>query len=156
MFLMLFCSNSAHFSEIQLVCDPPTEGRTDTPSYRYSTAHLKKRFRGFENKCITARWTNDRTRPRDGREKKRGCILKQKQVWSRQTSDASTPFVTPSSPPLPHPRPFPHLPLAYRSRKHAFSRFREKRVTDGPTDGRMDQRTDRPSYRDTWTHLKTG
>ena len=29
LFLMLFCSNSAHFSEIQLVCDGPTDGRTD-------------------------------------------------------------------------------------------------------------------------------
>ena len=29
LFLMLFCSNSAHFSEIQLVCDRRTDGRTD-------------------------------------------------------------------------------------------------------------------------------
>ena len=44
MFLMLFCSNSAHFSEIQLVCDLQTDGRTDgwrvrrtdTTSYRGS------------------------------------------------------------------------------------------------------------------------
>ena len=36
MFLMLFCSNSAHCSEIQLVCDGPTnertDGRTDRPT----------------------------------------------------------------------------------------------------------------------------
>ena len=29
MFLVLFCSNSAHFSEIQLVCDRQMDGRTD-------------------------------------------------------------------------------------------------------------------------------
>ena len=44
-FLMLFCSNSAHFSEIQLVCDERTDGRTDgptdTPSYRDARTHLK-------------------------------------------------------------------------------------------------------------------
>ena len=36
-------------------------------------------------------------------------------------------------------------------RKQAFSRIFGKRVTDGPTDGR----TDRPSYRDAWTHIKS-
>ena len=49
MFPMLFCSNSVHFSEIQLVCngrtDGPTDGRTDgrtyTPSYRDARTHLK-------------------------------------------------------------------------------------------------------------------
>ena len=47
---MLFCSNSAHFPEIQLVCDGPTDGptdgrtdgRTDTPSYRDARTHLIK------------------------------------------------------------------------------------------------------------------
>ena len=29
LFLILFCSISAHFSEIKLVCDGPTDGRTD-------------------------------------------------------------------------------------------------------------------------------
>ena len=29
LFLMQFCSNSAHFSEIKLVCDGRTDGRTD-------------------------------------------------------------------------------------------------------------------------------
>ena len=46
---MLFCSNSAHFSEIQLVCDTwtdgrkdgRTDGRTDAPSYRDARTHLK-------------------------------------------------------------------------------------------------------------------
>ena len=71
------------------------------------------------------------------------------------------PSLSPSIPlrPPSHPTPtttrFPRLPLAYRSRKHAFSRIREKRVTEGPTDGRTDQQTDRPSYRDAWSHLKT-
>ena len=53
MFLTLFCSKSAHFSEIQLVCDGRTDrrtdgrtdrrtdGRTDTPSYRDARTHLK-------------------------------------------------------------------------------------------------------------------
>ena len=53
LFLMLFCSDSAHFSEIQLVCDRPTDGptdgrtdrptdgRTDIPSYRDARTHLK-------------------------------------------------------------------------------------------------------------------
>ena len=44
---MLFCLNSAHFSEIQLVCDGrtdgPTDRRTDTPSYRDARTHLKIR-----------------------------------------------------------------------------------------------------------------
>ena len=47
---MLFCSISAHFSEIQLVCDRRTDrptdgrtdGRTDTPSYRDARTHLKR------------------------------------------------------------------------------------------------------------------
>ena len=55
LFLMLFCSNLAHFTEIQLVCDGPTDrrtdrrtngptdGRTDTPSYRDARTHLKRR-----------------------------------------------------------------------------------------------------------------
>ena len=42
MFLTLFCSKSAHFSEIQLVCDGRTDRRTDTPSYRDARTHLKK------------------------------------------------------------------------------------------------------------------
>ena len=46
MFLMLFCSISAYFSEIQLVCDRrtdrPTDGRTDIPSYRDARTHLKR------------------------------------------------------------------------------------------------------------------
>jgi len=53
MFPMLFCLNSVHFSEIQLVGDGPTDGRTDgrtegrtdgrtdTPSYRDARTHLK-------------------------------------------------------------------------------------------------------------------
>ena len=49
MFLMLFCSNSVHFSEILLVCDgqtdgqtdEPTDGPTDIPSYRDARTHLK-------------------------------------------------------------------------------------------------------------------
>ena len=40
-FLVLFCSNLAHFSEIQLACDRPTDRRTDTPSYRDARTHLK-------------------------------------------------------------------------------------------------------------------
>ena len=32
LFLMLFCSNLAHFSEIQLVCDGQTDGPTDRPT----------------------------------------------------------------------------------------------------------------------------
>ena len=50
MFPMLFCSNSAHFSENQLVCDLRTDGRTvgrtdrrtDTPSHRDARTHLKR------------------------------------------------------------------------------------------------------------------
>ena len=48
MFLLLFCLHSAqkmYFSEIQLVCDRRTNGRTDrrtdTPSYRDARTHLK-------------------------------------------------------------------------------------------------------------------
>ena len=48
MFPMLFCSISAHFPEIQLVCDRQTDERTDgrtdrrtdTPSYRDARTHL--------------------------------------------------------------------------------------------------------------------
>ena len=32
---------------------------------------------------------------------------------------------------------------------------RDGRTTDGRTHGRTDPRTDRPSYRDAWTHLKS-
>ena len=32
-YLSLFCSNMAHFSEIELVCDGPTDGRTDGRTY---------------------------------------------------------------------------------------------------------------------------
>ena len=39
MFLVLFCSYSTHFSEIQLVCDRRTDGRTC--SYRDARTHLK-------------------------------------------------------------------------------------------------------------------
>ena len=54
LFLMLFCSNLAHFSEIQLVCDRRTDRRsdgrtdgrtdrrTDIPSYRDARTHLKR------------------------------------------------------------------------------------------------------------------
>ena len=48
MFLLLLCLHSAqkmYFSEIQLVCDRRTNGRTDrrtdTPSYRDARTHLK-------------------------------------------------------------------------------------------------------------------
>ena len=54
LFLMLFCSISAHFSEIQLVCDLPTDGRTDgrtdTPSYRDARTHLKRKTKKREKK----------------------------------------------------------------------------------------------------------
>ena len=47
MFPMLFFSNSACFSEIQLVCDgttdEPTDRRTDTHFYRDARTHLKNR-----------------------------------------------------------------------------------------------------------------
>ena len=49
MFLVLFCFISVDISEIQLVCDRPTDGRTDgptdgrtdIPSYRDARTHLK-------------------------------------------------------------------------------------------------------------------
>ena len=41
-FLVLFCTNFAHFSEIQLECDGRTDGQTDTSSYRDARTHLKK------------------------------------------------------------------------------------------------------------------
>ena len=41
LFLMLFCSISAHFSKIQLVySDGQTDQRTDKPSYRDARTHL--------------------------------------------------------------------------------------------------------------------
>ena len=49
LFLMLFCSNLAHFSEIQLVCDGrtdgPTDGPTDTVTYRVAFTRLKTDLR---------------------------------------------------------------------------------------------------------------
>ena len=67
--------------------------------------------------------------------------------------------VNPSPPRHPLPRPPRHplppslvIPSSYqspRSKSRVFAHS-EKRVTDGPTDGRMD----RPSYRDARTHLK--
>ena len=41
MFLMLFCANSALFSEVQLMSEEPINGRTDTPFYRDARTHLK-------------------------------------------------------------------------------------------------------------------
>ena len=47
---MLFCSNLAHISEIQLLCDGPTDRRTDrrtneqTHSYRDARTHLINEF----------------------------------------------------------------------------------------------------------------
>ena len=61
-----------------------------------------------------------------------GAQKANKQVWSRQTSDASPP---PSS------SPSRRNPLHPRSRNHAFSRIQNKSVTDAPTEGRMDGRT---------------
>ena len=43
MFPVLFCSNLAHFWEIQLVCDGQTDGRTNIPSYRDARTYLIKR-----------------------------------------------------------------------------------------------------------------
>ena len=52
---MIFCSNSAHFPEIQLVCDRPTDGRTDgwtdTPSYRDARTHLNSCYRVINCNC---------------------------------------------------------------------------------------------------------
>ena len=69
---------------------------------------------------------------------------------------SSPPSLPPSSPPplppspLLSPFPSPWHPLHLRGRNHAFSRIQNKSVTDG----RIDEWTDRPSYRDAWTHLK--
>ena len=56
------------------------------------------------------------------------------------------PLVIPSHDPLIPPFCQPRHPLYLRSQNHAFSHIWNKSVTDG--------RTDRPSYRDAWTHLK--
>ena len=58
------------------------------------------------------------------------------------------------------PSPSPCHPLLLRSRIHAFSRIRNKSGrtegwTDGQTDWRTARRTDEPSYREVWSHLKT-
>ena len=42
------------------------------------------------------------------------------------------------------------LPDDINEEKPSFLQFKKKRFTDG----RNDRRTDRPSYRDAWTHLK--
>ena len=42
MFPMLFCLNSVHSSEIEVVCNGRTDGRTYTPSYRDARTHLKR------------------------------------------------------------------------------------------------------------------
>ena len=68
LFLMLFCSNSAYFSEIRLVCggrtDRPTDrptnrrtdGRTDTPFYRDARTHLKRlSFIPGQDNCFSLR-----------------------------------------------------------------------------------------------------
>jgi len=36
----------------------------------------------------------------------------------------------------------------------SFLRDRKKRIMDPRTNGQTDGRTDKPSYRDAWTHLK--
>ena len=62
MFPMLFCLNSAHFLENQLVCDEQTDrqmggpmdqwtdGQTDKSSYRDARTHLKKKQTKKERK----------------------------------------------------------------------------------------------------------
>ena len=50
--LALFCSilvEILDFSEIQLVCDGPTDRRTDIPSYRDSRTHIKSEKDGKES-----------------------------------------------------------------------------------------------------------
>ena len=41
MFPVLFFCSLPHFSEIQFMCDEPTDGPTDKPSYRDARTHLK-------------------------------------------------------------------------------------------------------------------
>ena len=100
------------------------------------------------------------------------------QVWSRQTSNASSPLPPPSGPfrslhaphyPFPSPLVLSSPSKVENTRFHAIKKNALRTdgrtdgstdgstdgPTDGPTDGRTDGRTDRPSYRDARTHLKT-
>ena len=45
--------------------------------------------------------------------------------------------------------------LMFGCPQNSISTIFEKRLTHGPTDQRTDGRTDKASYRDAWTHLKT-
>ena len=86
------------------------------------------------------------------------------QVWSRQMSDASGPLVTPFSHPSiplcspPHPTSpttfSPRIPSPTKVENARFRAFGKNALwTDQRMDGLTDGRTDRPSYRDAWTHL---
>ena len=70
---------------------------------------------------------------------------------SRYHAKRQMPPSPASSSPLLPPSPSARPPLRLRSRNYAFSRIRNKSVTGG----RMDGWTERPSFRDAWTHLKT-
>ena len=83
-----------------------------------------------------------------------------KQVWS----DASprhrhplliTPFPGPPCHPLPPPFAIHSLYQYQKTKIRVFACLEKKRVTDGPMDGWINGRTDRPSYRDARTHLKS-
>ena len=97
-------------------------------------------------------------------------IITRSDIWP---SDASHLVISllacPLIPPCPAPPPLLsgclplpplNIPLSSEAEISRFREFKTKalwtdRPTDGPTNGPMDGRTDRPSYRDAWTHLKT-
>ena len=71
-------------------------------------------------------------------------------VWSRQTSDVSLPLVTSSPQPS-----FLFLPSLEIPSYVVSTDLKKKRVTDGRRDGWTEGQTERLSYRDVWTHLKS-
>ena len=71
MFSMLFCSNSANFSDIRLECDGrtdrSTDGQTDKSSYRDARTHLKREKREKRKKTEK----NEKRKMKKKRKKKK-------------------------------------------------------------------------------------
>ena len=97
--LMLFCSISAHFSEIQLVCDRPTDGRTDRrtdgPTDRRTDGHtLLQRCENASKKRCTFQneiaglffklsFHNEGSRTLEWKPEDLGMTLKRVQILAR-------------------------------------------------------------------------
>ena len=133
-----FCCN---FFQVKTLIDPSTKPpwlHSLVPSLRNAWDIISVFVPFFFITSINTQWLSTQQ------------LVKQGRIHGRQMRPSAglahlySPHPLPS--PLLSPSPSPWHPLFLRSRIHAFSRIRNKSVTDGPTDS--------PSYRAAWTHLK--